>query len=173
MELKIIKKGYYVNISHHEITELTLNQNKNPKKQLCIVINFVINLVKTLGINNIGKRMKINITKENDCYRIIIFPLYEYYTPFAMKINNEKELLTLIKQLHKSKCSKLCISSVYVLNNKYYLLITPITKNKWLKLTCTEFCLDIITNVKDILKIQYNGKEICSVNAIDKLGEAI
>lgn len=173
MELKIIKKDYYVNISNSEISELTLNQNNNPKKQLLVIINFIVSLIKTLGISTIDKRIKINIIKQENSFRIIISPLSEASASFAMKINSEKELLILIEQLHKNNCSKLCISSVYVLNNDYYLLITPITKNKKLKTLCSEFCLDIISNTRDILNIQYNGKEICSVNAIDKLGESI
>lgn len=173
MELKIISKGYYFNISQNEITELNIITLNNPKNQLLKLLNFAINIVKSIGTKNMGDKIKISITKKNGYYNILVLPVKSHYSSFAIKLNTEKELLTLTEQLCKNNCSKLCISSVYVLNNNYYLLITPLTKNEKPQMICKEFCLNIISKAKEVLNIQHNGKEICSVNAIDKLGESI
>ena len=173
MIIKTIKNGYIINLNQNEIQLSNALDNKDKKYQHFSLIKLTTKIIKKIGMQSIGNKANISIARKNGYTSILILPTKESFSTFALKAENEKELLTLSEQLYKNNCSKLCISSVYIYDENFYLTITPITKSKKLIIISKEFCLNIIKDIKDILLIQKNGVEICSIDAIEKLGEAI
>ena len=173
MIIKLIKDGYIINLTEKEVFASNVINKKNKPLQKINIIKLTSKIIKQIGINHTCKSIKICIAKKNNFLSILILPTVESYSTVALKLKTEKELLTISEQLYKNKCSKSCISSVYIYNENYYLTITPITKSKRTVLICKEFCFDIIKDLNEILNIQKLGNEICSIDAIDKLGEAI
>ena len=171
MIIKAIKNGYIISLHENEIPQL--NTFNNIKSQHLSLIKFTTRIIKKIGIQSIGDNAKIFIARKSDFISILILPLRKSNSTFALMVKTEKELLTLSEQLYKNGCSKLCISSVYIYNENYYLIITPITKSKKVIIISKEFCLNIISQTNKILNIQKYGTEICSIDAIEKLGEAI
>lgn len=173
MIIKEIKNGYIINFSDIEIPTLNTLDFKNKKAQNLCLINLITKIISKIGMARIGNKAKIFIARKSKYFSILILPNIKTSLTFALKLKTEKELLTISEQLYRNNCSKLCISSVYIYDENYFLTITPITKSKKLINISKEFCLDIINDIKEIINIQKFGTEICSIDAIEKLGEAI
>ena len=172
MELNITSSKYVIKINNDEAHLLGIDKiTKAMKLRLILcILNCIIDFFGDIYMSN---KYTIRILKNNKEYIIAIFPQKKLSTSFAVQFSTENELLTLTEQLYKNRCSKLCVSSIYVYDEKYYLLITPITKSIKPEMICKEFSMKIVDDLVKILNIQRFGLRICSTNAIDKLGETI
>lgn len=90
---------------------------------------------------------------------------------FAVRIN-DKKLVNLIEHLYLRKCHEISLSSLYLYNGNYYLLITPLINSAIIKIVCNEFLTENFYGQK-VMKIKKEGAPVCSYNAIESLGSTL
>ncbi len=146
--------------------------SKNKKIKFLSMIRVSIEILKTTKEFFWCQKYKIGISVSDKAAYLHITPI-KTVLPFAIKFNNEKELLTAICTLYRNGCQNKNVSSVYLLNNSFYLVIVPIVKDGATDRISREFSTHIITNGRAISVIQQEGKPICKNDAIGKLGESI
>ena len=147
-----------------------LNTMKIKSRRRKIIRIFTKAVSRSLAAYN-NKKYVVGCYKSGKDKYLLFTPKETISLEFAVRINHEK-LVGLIEHLYLRKCHEISLSSLYLYNGNYYLLITPLIDSAIIKIVCSEFITENFYGQK-VMKIKKEGAPVCSYNAIESLGSTL
>lgn len=120
--------------------------------------------------HNTANRVRISFHETHDGAEVI-YAAVPKGAPFCVTLS-PGALVLLLEQLAANRCDRTCLSSLYLSEGEYHLLITPLVINSMARHLCEEYGI-LCDDAAKIQRMEETADAVCRLDAIGKLGKIL